>query len=190
MGQPSETQQIVLILKVIKQILTALNRNWAVFPLVWGRELVKPEVQAKQSVVRTNCVWVLGRKPLHQQHGLIGYQPRAFNKDLLRSQPVDNASRMLKEWGDKEKICFNSAVQWTCVLHRQTPGQMFFCLRNRTSGPHGWGAAVTGIVMKGKQKRNMRCHFATDVARWWGIVFFPQGVRSPCLLWMREGGRI
>lgn len=46
-------------------------------------------------------VCVLGRKPLHQQCGLIGYQPPAFNKDLLKSQPVDNMSSMVKESGDK-----------------------------------------------------------------------------------------
>lgn len=59
----------------------------------------------------TNCERVLGRKPLQQQCGLIGYQPPAFNKEALRRQLVDKASRMLKERGDKwEKTCFSDAV--------------------------------------------------------------------------------
>lgn len=55
-------------------------------------------------------VCVLGRKPLHQQHRLIGYQLLAFNKDLLKSQPVDNTSSMVKESGDKSSMEKNSSV--------------------------------------------------------------------------------
>ena len=55
-------------------------------------------------------VCVQGRKPLHQQHGLIGYQPPAFNKDSLKSQPVDNTSSVVKESGDKCNTEDNSSV--------------------------------------------------------------------------------
>lgn len=52
----------------------------------------------QSSVMWTKCVCVLGRKLLHQQHQLIGYQPRAFSQRLVKnSQPVDNTSSMVKE---------------------------------------------------------------------------------------------
>lgn len=109
MGQLSETQRVVLIVKVIKEILTVLNS----FSL-WSKADSLSNLQVRQSsVLRANCARVLGRKPLHQQHSLIRYQPRASNKGLLRSQPVDNASSIVKEWGDKwssEKICFSRAA--------------------------------------------------------------------------------
>lgn len=93
MGQLSETQRVVLIVKVIKQILTVRNSSSP-----WSKADSLSNLQVRQSgVVWANCARVLGRKPVHQQHSLIRYQPGASSKDLLRSQPVDNASSIVKE---------------------------------------------------------------------------------------------
>lgn len=53
--------------------------------------------QARGSGKVVVCAQLLGRKPQQQQHGLIVYQPVAFNKDLLKSQTVDNTSSMVHE---------------------------------------------------------------------------------------------
>ena len=115
--------------------LTVFNRNWTVFLWSEGDSLSGKAVLCRQIVCVCVSECVLRRKPLHQQHGLIGYQPPAFNKAFLKSQPVDNTSSMVKEWGDK---C--SSVKISPVLTDWCGAQM----RTRTSEPHSWGVALNG----------------------------------------------
>lgn len=51
-----------------------------------------------------------GRKPLHEQHRLIVYQPLASNKDLLKTPTVDNTSSVALEPDDKCNSEENSSV--------------------------------------------------------------------------------